>query len=347
MLPSHIKITDNPGPFLNLFLQKWSYDKIVVLTDENTLAYCYPLLKSQLPEHSIITVRSGEENKTIRTCEEIWLAMTKLALDRHSMLLILGGGVLGDMGGFCAATYKRGIDFILIPTTLLAMADASMGGKLGVDFMHFKNHIGVFEEPKLTLIFSEFLKTLPQEELRSGFAEVIKHALISDRTLWNELRSNALENQPWEVLLRHSAEFKSSIVQQDPTENGIRKILNAGHTIGHALESYFLEQGNKILHGEAVAAGLVAEAWLSVKHGLLSREDLDEISGYILRIFGKLTIESSDMLAIAQLCAQDKKNKGNKVLCVLSEGIGKARWDCAVTEDEIVDALAFYRSLQM
>jgi 3-dehydroquinate synthase len=255
--------------------------------------------------------------------------------------------VLGDMGGFCAATYKRGIEFILIPTTLLAMADASIGGKLGVDFMHFKNHIGVFKEPKLTLIFSEFLKTLPFDELRSGFAEVIKHALISDRTLWNELRTNNLENQSWEVLLRHSAEFKSSIVQQDPTENGIRKILNAGHTIGHALESYFLGRGNKILHGEAVAAGLVAEAWLSVKSGLLRKEDLDEISSYILKIFGKLEIEPSNLLTVAKLCAQDKKNKDNKVLCVLSEGIGKARWDCAVTEDEIVDALAYYRSLQM
>lgn len=347
MLPNNIKLTDNPGPFLSLYLQKWSFSKVMVLTDENTLTHCYPLLKSHLPDHSVITISSGEENKTLKTCEEIWKQMTNLELDRHSILIVLGGGVLGDMGGFCAATYKRGIDFILIPTTLLAMADASIGGKLGIDFHHFKNHIGVFKEPKLTVIYSEFLKTLPTEELRSGFAEVIKHALISDRTLWNELRSNTLDNQPWDVLLRHSAEFKSSVVRQDPTEQGMRKILNAGHTIGHALESFFLKAGNKILHGEAVAAGLVAEAWLSKKRGILSETELNEISEFILKVFGKLNIGSENLHAIAGLCSQDKKNKGKRILCVLSEGIGKARWDCEVTENEIVDALAYYRSLQM
>lgn len=347
MLPNNIKLADNPGPFLSLYLQKWSFSKVMVLTDENTLTHCYPLLKSHLPDHSVITISSGEENKTLKTCEEIWKQMTNLELDRHSILIVLGGGVLGDMGGFCAATYKRGIDFILIPTTLLAMADASIGGKLGIDFHHFKNHIGVFKEPKLTVIYSEFLKTLPTEELRSGFAEVIKHALISDRTLWNELRSNTLDNQPWDVLLRHSAEFKSSVVQQDPTEQGMRKILNAGHTIGHALESFFLKAGNKILHGEAVAAGLVAEAWLSKKRGILSETELNEISEFILKVFGKLNIGSENLHAIAGLCSQDKKNKGKRILCVLSEGIGKARWDCEVTENEIVDALAYYRSLQM
>ncbi|HRJ31900.1 MAG TPA: 3-dehydroquinate synthase [Cyclobacteriaceae bacterium] len=347
MLPSHLKLTDNPGPFLNLFLQKWSFSKIAVLTDEHTLAYCYPLLKTHLPEHTVITIPSGEEHKNIQTCEKIWQEMTRHALDRHSVLVIVGGGVLGDMGGFCAATYKRGIEFILIPTTLLAMADASIGGKLGIDFMHFKNHIGVFKEPKLTLIYSAFLKTLPKDELRSGFAEVIKHALISNRSLWNELRTNTMDNQSWDVLLRHSAEFKSSVVQQDPTEQGMRKILNAGHTIGHALESFFLKTGNKILHGEAVAAGLVAEAWLSMKRGMLSETELNEVSDYILKVLGKLNIGSENLRTIAGLCSQDKKNKGKRILCVLSEGIGKARWDCEVTEDEIADALAYYRSLQM
>ncbi|MBX2946497.1 MAG: 3-dehydroquinate synthase [Cyclobacteriaceae bacterium] len=347
MLPNNIKLTDNPGPFLNLYLQKWSFSKVMLLADENTQTHCYPLLQSHLPDHTLISVPSGEENKTLKTCEEIWTQMTNLELDRHSILVVLGGGVLGDMGGFCAATYKRGIDFILVPTTLLAMADASIGGKLGIDFLHLKNHIGIFKEPRLTIINSDFLKTLPPAELRSGFAEVIKHALISDRTLWNELRSNALDNQPWDVLLRHSAEFKSSVVQQDPTEQGLRKILNAGHTIGHALESYCLKQGNKILHGEAVAAGLVAEAWLSMKRGMLSEIELNEISGYILKEFGKLNIGSENLPVIAGLCSQDKKNKGKRILCVLSEGIGKARWDCEVTEDEIVDALAFYASNQI
>lgn len=347
MLPNNIKLTDNPGPFLNLYLQKWSFSKVMVLADENTQTHCYPLLQSHLPEHALITVPSGEENKTLKTCEEIWTQMTNLELDRHSILIVLGGGVLGDMGGFCAATYKRGIDFILIPTTLLAMADASIGGKLGIDFLHLKNHIGVFREPRLTIINSEFLKTLPPAELRSGFAEVIKHALISDSVLWNKIRTNTLENQPWDILLRHSAEFKSSVVQQDPTEQGLRKILNAGHTIGHALESFCLMHGNKILHGEAVAAGLVAEAWLSMKRGMISEVELKEIAAFIQKIYEKVSVSPENFRAIAGLCAQDKKNKGKRILCALSEGIGKARWDCEVTEDEIVDALAFYVSNQM
>jgi 3-dehydroquinate synthase len=346
MLPANLKLTDNPGPYLNLFLQKGGYNKIAVLTDENTVKHCYPLIQPHLPEHVVITVNSGEEFKTLQTCAHIWEQMTDLAMDRHAVLLVLGGGVLGDMGGFCAATYKRGIDFILMPTTLLAMADASIGGKLGIDFRHFKNHIGLFKEPVLTLIHSEFLKTLPVNELRSGFAEVIKHALISDRTLWNELRSKSLEEQPWDVLLRHSAEFKSSVVQQDPTEKGLRKILNAGHTIGHALESHFLKSSNRILHGEAVAAGLVAEAFIAKNQKLITDEEVSQIVEYILKLYGKLEIQEKHYAQIAALCIQDKKNKGNTVLAVLPEGIGKARWDCAVSEEEIVGALAFYNTLQ-
>jgi 3-dehydroquinate synthase len=347
MLPANLKLTDNPGPYLNLFLQKGGYNKIAVLTDENTVKHCYPLIQPHLPEHVVITVNSGEEFKTLQTCAHIWEQMTDLAMDRHGVLIVLGGGVLGDMGGFCAATYKRGIDFILMPTTLLAMADASIGGKLGIDFQHFKNHIGLFKEPVLTLIHSEFLNTLPVNELRSGFAEVIKHALVSDRTLWNELRSKSLEEQPWDVLLRHSAEFKSSVVQQDPTEKGLRKILNAGHTIGHALESHFLKSGNRILHGEAVAAGLVAEAFIAKNQKLITDEEVRQITAYILKLYGKLEISNNDYRQIAALCIQDKKNRGNTVLAVLPEGIGKARWDCAVSEEEIVGALAFYSSLQI
>lgn len=347
MLPANLKLTDNPGPYLNLFLQKGDYKKIAVLTDENTLTHCYPLIQPHLPEHAVITINSGEENKTLQTCEQIWAQMTDLAMDRHAVLIVLGGGVLGDMGGFCAATYKRGIDFILLPTTLLAMADASIGGKLGIDFRHFKNHIGLFKEPVLTLIYSEFLKTLPKNELRSGFAEVIKHALISDRTLWNEIRSKSLEEQPWDVLLRHSAGFKSSVVQQDPTEKGLRKILNAGHTIGHALESHFLKTGNRILHGEAVAAGLVAEAFIAKNQKLITDEELGQIATYILKLYGKLEFSEPEYVKIAALCIQDKKNRGNTVLAVLPEGIGKARWDCAISEEDIVGALAFYRTIQI
>lgn len=346
MLPKNILITQNPGSELQKFLSEKKYTKLIVLADENTAINCYPLIKGFLSDHSLIKIQSGEEAKNLETCNIIWQAMTDARLDRHSALVIIGGGVLGDMGGFCAATYKRGIDFITLPTTLLAQADASIGGKLGIDFNHFKNHIGVFQEPTLTLIYSGFLKTLPKNELRSGFAEVIKHALISDKKLWDEIRERELTDQPWETLVPKSVEFKSSIVQQDPHEKGLRKILNAGHTIGHALESFFLAEGNKILHGEAIAAGLITECYLATKRGMLDKSSLQEISNYILKVFGKLSIQENKIKEIATLCLQDKKNKGNSVLGVLPDGIGRAIWDVEISLGEIEDCLSYYRLLQ-
>ncbi|MDH4057432.1 MAG: 3-dehydroquinate synthase [Cyclobacteriaceae bacterium] len=347
MMLSAIHISDSPGQALNVFLMEKNYSSIVFLTDENTKELCYPLISKHIPKHQVISIKSGEENKTIETCSEIWAAMTHQALDRHSVMVILGGGVLGDMGGFCAYTFKRGIDFILVPTTLLAMADASIGGKLGVDFEGFKNHIGVFQEPELNLIHSGFLATLPPTELRSGFAEIIKHALISDREMWNALKVRNLTDQPWDKLLKHSVEFKSSVVAQDPKEKGLRKILNVGHTVGHALETYFLGKDAKILHGEAIAAGLICEAYLSADQNLLPESELKEITSYILQIFGKLEILETETKTIAGLTVQDKKNKGNRILAALIDGIGQARVDCEVTLDKIVDSLSFYRSLQI
>ena len=316
----------------------------MVLADEHTQEFCYPVISGFLPEHGVLTVESGEESKVLETCEAIWQTMTDERLDRHAALIIIGGGVLGDMGGFCAATYKRGIDFILIPTTLLAQADASIGGKLGIDFNNFKNHIGAFKQPALTLLHAGFLKTLPEQELRSGFAEVIKHALISDKKLWDVIRTKDLKSQDWNALLKQSAEFKYSIIEQDPFEKGLRKILNAGHSVGHALESYFLSNGNKILHGEAIAAGLIAEAYIASKKKLLDDASLKEITTYILKIFGKLTIPQNALEQIAELCLQDKKNKGNSVFSALPNGIGKAKWDVEISAEEIAESLRFYRS---
>lgn len=344
MLPENITITRTPGQDLGHFLTQRKYSKILVLVDENTQQACYSLISESLPAHGVLTVDSGEETKVLETCAAIWQTMTDEKLDRHSVLIILGGGVLGDMGGFCAATYKRGIDFILIPTTLLAQADASIGGKLGIDFNNFKNHIGVFEQPALTLLHAGFLKTLPQQELRSGFAEVIKHALIADKKLWDEIRSKDLKSQDWDSLLKQSAEFKYSVIEKDPYEKGLRKILNAGHTVGHALESYFLASGNKILHGEAVAAGLIAEAYIAFKKNMLDEVSLKEISDYIVKIFGKLTIPENAIQEIAARCLQDKKNNGNSVLSVLPEGIGNATWDVEISLAEIASSLKFYRS---
>jgi 3-dehydroquinate synthase len=344
-MPDNILFSDSPAHDLRDFLDKKKYSKLSVLVDENTFQHCYPLLQESLSGYPIIKIKSGEEYKTLESCSAVWQAMTDQALDRHSALVIIGGGVLGDMGGFCAATYKRGIDFILISTTLLAQVDASIGGKLGIDFSHFKNHIGVFQHPALTLLHSGFLKTLPKAELRSGFAEIIKHTLISDEKLWSEIMSHPLEKQDWEKLIRHSVNFKSDVVTKDPRENGLRKILNAGHTIGHAAESYLLYKGRKILHGEAIALGLVAEAFISKERGLLKESELNAISAYVFRIFGKINITPGEDAPIAQLTVQDKKNKGNKILCVLLEGIGKARWDCEISTEEVKNALTFYRSL--
>ncbi len=344
MLPKHILTTQNPGATLVQFISEKRYSQILIITDPNTSEHCYPHIKDQLPAHQNLEVKAGEEHKNLETCIAIWQKLTDMQADRHALVLVLGGGVLGDMAGFCAATYKRGIDFILAPTTLLAQVDASIGGKLGVDFNHFKNHIGVFQEPALTILCSTFLKTLPANELRSGFAEVIKHALISDASLWQEISNKTLVDQDWDKLLRHSAEFKYSIIAQDPKEKGIRKILNAGHTIGHALESFLLMQQRKVMHGEAVAAGIIAEAFLAHERGLLSAEALNSIKSYLTDVFGNIHFSSDEIEFIAAYALQDKKNKDNRILCVLLNGIGAAQWDCEISVEDVKRALAFYLS---
>ncbi len=246
---------------LPAFLRANSYTKIQVIVDENTFKYCYPSIKPFLEKHNIIKIKSGESQKNLETCQKIWQAMTDNELDRHSIVINLGGGVIGDMGGFCASTYKRGIDFIQIPTTLLSQVDASVGGKLGIDFQGLKNHIGVFQIPNAVLIDADFLKTLSYNELRSGFAEVIKHCLIMDGKKWDEIRRKDFEEQELEDLIAHSVNIKQHIVEADPTEKGLRKILNFGHTLGHAIETYFLGKPKlHLLHGEAIAAGMICEA---------------------------------------------------------------------------------------
>ena len=344
-MPDNLLFTPDPASDLKQFLNGKKYSKVSVLVDENTFKLCYPTLTNAIPDHKVIIVPAGEEQKNLPTCNSIWQKMTEQGLDRHSVLIVLGGGVLGDMGGFCAATYKRGIDFVLIPTTLLSQVDASIGGKLGIDFNHFKNHIGVFQFPVLTLFDQRFLKTLPEAELRSGFAEIIKHALISDEKLWNEMRSKPFQKQDWDQLIQHSVMFKSKVVTEDPKEKGLRKILNVGHTIGHAIESYLLETGNKILHGEAIAAGMITEGYIAVQQGLLTQAKLNEVCSFIVSVFGKIDLRPEDDDGILKLTLQDKKNKENRILCVLLEGIGKPRWDCEISANEVKGALTFYRSL--
>ncbi|MFD2514481.1 3-dehydroquinate synthase [Pontibacter locisalis] len=327
-------------------LKNRAFSKVVVLVDENTLAQCYPLLKPNLPEHELIQVRSGEENKTLQTCEHIWQRMTEMNLDRWSVLVNLGGGVIGDMGGFCAAVFKRGIYFVQVPTTLLAQVDASVGGKTGLDFHGLKNHIGVYKEPQAVFINPAFLETLSPRQLKSGYAEVIKHWLIADADKFKEQRHVGLFVEEWEDLIRHSVSIKAKVVEADPLEGGYRKVLNFGHTVGHALESYLLEKPERqLLHGEAIAVGMLCEAWLSVKHDLLQQQELDKIETFLISIYEKVQLREEDIQQISLLALQDKKNSSAAINCTLLKGIGQAVYDQPVTVQEIVSSLRYYSLL--
>jgi 3-dehydroquinate synthase len=260
--------------------------------------------------------------------------------------IIDGGGVIGDMGGFCAATYKRGIDFINIPTTLLAAVDANVGGKLGIDFHGFKNHIGLFKDPNTVLIDPIFLQTLSQKELRSGFAEVIKHGLITDKDYYEQVAKTGLAQNNWLAIIAHSVEIKTQVVKQDPREGGLRKVLNFGHTIGHAIESYYLDSENHLLHGEAIAIGMICEAYVSKKLLSLQETHLKEICNTILNIYPELNVYKKDFTAIIKLMYQDKKNVGNFLNHSLLYEIGRAGYDVAVDEKDVMDALFFYLTLK-
>jgi len=322
------------------------YSKLVVLTDVNTHRHCLPLIQEVLPTDAVlITVPAGEPFKTLETCASIWTQMTEAVLDRQALLLNLGGGVIGDMGGFCASVYKRGIPFITIPTTLLSQVDASVGGKLGIDFMGFKNHLGVFQLPEAVLIDPVFLSTLPQRELRSGYAEVLKHGLIRDIAFFRSLPSTHWEKQDWARVIRHSVGIKKAVVEVDPKETGVRKILNFGHSIGHAVESFYLNSKEPLLHGEAIALGMIAEGFLSFQKIGLSFEELKELGSKLLTIFGKVNLETKDLNAILDLCAQDKKNEGTTQLFTLLPSLGDCNFNIPVTLEEIKQAMLYYQQL--
>jgi 3-dehydroquinate synthase len=329
---------------LSAFLNANSYTNIHVLVDEKTFRYCYPVIKPILPKHNLVKIKSGESQKHLGTCQTIWESMTFHELDRHALMINLGGGVIGDMGGFCAATYKRGIDFIQIPTTLLSQVDASVGGKLGIDFQGLKNHIGVFQIPKTVLIDPVFLDSLSFAEKRSGFAEIVKHCLIMDADKWNIIRKKDFEEQDFMDLIAHSVAIKQQVVEADPTEKGLRKILNFGHTLGHAIETYFLGKPKlRLLHGEAIAAGMICEAFISYKRNMIDLKTLSNIEEFIYSVYGKATILESDMEEIISLTAQDKKNKGKEIRFSLLEAAGKCTYDIPVSKAEMKKALEYYQ----
>lgn len=325
------------------FFADQSWSKVAVLVDNNTKKYCYPLIKSAIPGHILIEIESGEEQKNLNTCQHIWTGLTNSSFDRKSLLVNIGGGVIGDMGGFCAATYKRGIEFVNIPTTLLAQVDASIGGKLGIDFNNLKNHIGVFKNPLRVFLDTSFYKTLHALELRSGYAEIIKHCLISDEHKFNEITNIQYADHDWFDLTKHSVAIKNKVVIEDPTEKGLRKILNFGHTIGHAIESYYLDMPKKkLLHGEAIAIGMICESYLSNKKGTLEKIELNTIVDYILKIYDSKSIDGADVEGILKLTKQDKKNEGDRIKCSLLNHIGDCAYNIEIDPIDIVESLEFF-----
>jgi 3-dehydroquinate synthase len=305
-----------------------TYSKVAILVDENTKRDCLFKLP-QIENALIIEIKSGEEYKNISTCNFIWEQLTINNFDRNALLINLGGGVIGDIGGFCAATYKRGLEFIHIPTTLLAMVDASVGGKLGIDFKGFKNQIGLFNNPKAVFISSEFLETLEESELKSGFAEVVKHALISDNSLWVKIKNTPFTDLDWEDITDTSVQIKNKIVLADPFEKGERKKLNFGHTFGHAIESYYLEKRTPISHGEAVFMGMILEAEISD----LSETNKNEIKNYILSNFALPYTPNKTYLH--KFLLNDKKNQNEKINFTLLSGIGNCSIDNLFSINEL------------
>lgn len=336
-------MVENWADHLARFFQNHPARSVFVLVDSKTKKHCLPKIKPNLPkDFQLITIPQGEAHKTLETCSLVWAQLTKKNADRKALLLNLGGGVVGDLGGFCAATYKRGIDFIQIPTTLLAMVDASLGGKTGVDFQGFKNQIGAFQQPLDVWVDPSFLETLPETELISGFAEVVKHSLIADAQSWQLLRKRELHRQVWKELIPASLNIKQTVVQQDPFEKGIRKTLNAGHTIGHAVETLLLKKGTPFPHGQCVAAGLVMESFIACKKGLLPESELAQIEEFIYAQFEILPIQKSWKTALWKTSLQDKKNENQQIRMALIGPIGNCSIDVSVSQEEVNEAVGYY-----
>ena len=340
---------DAIGPDHFAWLRAKRYAGWVVLVDDQTRKHCLPLIGHELtgPPVVVIEVPAGERFKHLDTCRFVWEEMFRGGVGRRWCCLNLGGGVIGDMGGFAASTFKRGMDFVQVPTTLLSQVDASVGGKLGIDFYEVKNSIGLFANPQAVWVDVRFLQTLPERELRSGFAEIIKHALIADRGQWADLRqwANLAAQANWAEAIARSVAIKRDIVLEDPFEYGQRKALNFGHTIGHAVESYFLERENRLLHGEGVAIGMITESYLSHTLGALSVEDLNIVTDYCLKVYGHQPIPPTCYETLLALMRQDKKNEADEINFTLLAEPGRAVVNQTATAEEITRSLQYYNSL--
>jgi len=322
------------------------YDKVFCLIDENTKKYCLPEFeKYDFNIQHYLEIKSGEQHKNIDTCKILWNELMKHGATRNSLLINLGGGVIGDMGGFVAATYKRGVDFIQMPTTLLAMVDASIGGKTGIDFMGLKNQIGLIKKAKGVFVNPAFLKTLPLNELQSGFAEMMKHALIDSNEHWKELGEIENLRELTEEAIFKSIGIKMNIVAADEQDNEVRKILNLGHTVGHALESYFLQTANKLTHGAAVAAGILAEFYLAKELGFEVEDFIEKYAKLYLKHFEKVNLQEVYFKELIEIMQHDKKNIGNEICFSLITGKQERQIDITASHLQIRKALLRYSEL--
>ena len=333
---------------LKQYLKSSPFSKLILFVDEHTEQFCLPLFLSHMDSELLfekIRIPSGEVYKNLDSCEKIWEELTQMNADRKSLIINLGGGVITDMGGFIASCFKRGIRFVNIPTTLLSMVDASVGGKTGVDLGSLKNLIGLFSNPEMVIIDPEYLNTLSERELKSGLAEIIKYGLTFDQALWNYIKEfESLELSKIKGLIYRSIEIKNEVVLKDLKETGLRKALNFGHTFGHALESYYLEneKKNTLTHGEAIAVGMVVELYYSTLLFGFPKQETDDLKQYVQKMYGKVDIAKEDFDAIIALMIFDKKNVGGKVNFVLLENYEKCMLDVNLDEKTIRDGFQYY-----
>ncbi len=333
---------------LNNFLKNSKFDKIFVLTDSNVYQKVIQQSLPMLQNFKTFIIEPGEQSKNIHISAQIWDFLAKNYATRNSLLINVGGGVVSDLGGFVASTFKRGIKFINIPTSLLAQVDASVGGKCGINHLNIKNLIGCFNNPLITFIDSNLLKTLPHRHFISGFAEMIKHALIASKKYWSKLKSFDLQNIDYDYLselIYESVNIKFNIVKQDPLEQNLRKTLNFGHTIGHAIEALYADS-LALLHGEAIAIGMITETYLSNIKLLFSISNVLEISSFIIQLYPNFKIPYKDYEKIIELIKNDKKNINNSLVFILLHDIGQPEINQSCSESEIIEALHFYNQLQ-
>ncbi len=346
-MSQRVIISTNLEGDLATALSECEHDKLFVLVDSTTKQTCWPVLKDFLclKKARLITIGDTDTHKDLESVSQVWKSLGEGGASRHSCLVNLGGGMVTDLGGFAASTFKRGIDFVNIPTTLLSMVDASVGGKTGINFGGLKNEIGVFCDSKFVILDTQFLSTLDEANICSGYAEMLKHGLISNESMWRELVAFDLVHPDLKQLQRmvgDSVKVKERIVIQDPHEHGIRKALNLGHTFGHAFESWALKR-TPVLHGSAVAWGLIPELYLSVAKTQFSVDAMRETVAFIKENYGSLPITCDDYDELIELMHHDKKNQNGIINFTLLGGIGDIRINQSASVEEIKEALDFFR----